>query len=305
MKEDYGFFAYSPQDEALDTDFLISALNGTKKETLDIDMIVLPECALERDEVGEFEKIIGTNFKVSAYVAGLRKSSNKDEQKHFHDNMVVFRVGSKTNISGTEVIDFGELRNEDIQHKHHRWRLSRSQIETYNLGHVLSPSKDWWEAIKIRRRKVTFVNIGDELTICPLICEDLARQDPIADLVRTVGPSLVITILMDGPQKKARWSAKYASVLAEDPGCATITLTSLGMVKRSLPPNITQPSRVVALWNDGINSAREIELNEGAVGILLSLSVESRTEMMADGREEFKSTNCVKLGSVHHIYPKK
>lgn len=307
MKDDYGFFTYSPKPKTLDEalsqkTLLVKTLNAAKMETPDIDMIVLPECAMEFDEIGEFEAIF-SQFNVSTYVAGVRSSNKKGELRHFHDNMVLFRVGNKNGISGNDKITFEQIKSEEIQHKHHRWRLNRSQIETYNLGHILSPNKDWWEAIKIRRRKVTFVNIGEELTLCPLICEDLARQDPIADLIRTVGPSLVITILMDGPQKKERWSAKYASVLAEDPGCAILTLTSLGMVKRSLPPNVS-PSRIVALWNDGVSFAREIELKDGAAGVLLSISVEARTEVMADGRKETKSTNCVKLGGIHQIYPK-
>lgn len=307
MKEDYGFFAYSPKPKTLDETFaqktlLVKTLNAAKKETPDIDMIILPEYAMEREEIKEFEQII-RQYDVSTYVAGVRNSNKDNAERHFHDNMVLFRVGKKNGTSENEMIHFDEIEPGEIQHKHHRWRLNRSQIETYNLGHILSPNKDWWEAIKIRRRKVTFVNIGEELTVCPLICEDLARQDPIADLIRTVGPSLVITILMDGPQKKERWSARYASVLAEDPGCAIITLSSLGMVKKSLPPNVA-PSRVVALWNDGVSFAREIELEEGAAGVLLSISVEARTEVMADGRKETKSTNCVKLGGIHQIYPK-
>src|SRR6185436_9889999 len=105
------------------------------------------------------------------------------------------------------------------------WRLTRTQVKQYQLGGSLLSKKEWWEGTKLVSRKVTFINVGENLTICPLICEDLARQEPIADLIRTVGPSLVITILMDGPQKRERWSARYASVLSEDPGSAVITLT--------------------------------------------------------------------------------
>jgi hypothetical protein len=147
---------------------------------------------------------------------------------------------------------------------------------------------------------VTFINIGRELTICPLICEDLARQDPIADLIRTVGPSLVITILMDGPQKKDRWSARYASVLSEDPGSAVIALTSYGMVERWRHP-YQPPSRAVALWNDGNGFEREIELEDGAIGILLSLTVHGKREPTADGRVEQYATNTVTLGGIHQI----
>jgi hypothetical protein len=68
-----------------------------------------------------------------------------------------------------------------------------------------------------------------------LICEDLARQDPAAELVRAVGPNLLVALLMDGPQLANRWPARYAAVLAEDPGTSILTLTSLGMVERSRP----------------------------------------------------------------------
>jgi hypothetical protein len=33
--------------------------------------------------------------------------------------------------------------------------------------------------------------------MCALICEDLARPDPVAEIVRTVGPNLVIALLME------------------------------------------------------------------------------------------------------------
>jgi hypothetical protein len=194
----------------------------------------------------------------------------------------------------------GPEAREEYQYKHHRWKVDRFQIENYSLGYVLSPSVKWWESIRIRQRKVTFINVGHELTICPLICEDLARQDPIADLIRTVGPSLVITILMDGPQTKERWSARYASVLSEDPGSAVITLTSAGMVDRWRRPKFNTP-RYVALWNDGQGAEREIELEEDSVGVLLSLSVFGAKERSADGREESYDTNRVILGGVHQV----
>ena len=43
-------------------------------------------------------------------------------------------------------------------------------------------------------------------------------------------------LLLDGPQLTSRWAARYASVLADDPGSAVMTLTSYGMVQRSRPP---------------------------------------------------------------------
>jgi hypothetical protein len=271
-REQYGFFSYSPAKSELDGDKLSAALDVAQEETENIDMVILPECALNKtQDVNTLERVLG-KYGVSAYVAGVRHSPRIEEERRFNDNMVYFKMGTLLDGNDVKFPSSEDSENQDfeIQHKHHRWKLDRNQITNYSLGSILSPGKDWWEAIKIKRRKVTFINVAEELTICPLICEDLARQDPIADLIRTVGPSLVITILMDGPQKKERWSARYASVLGEDPGSAVITLTSFGMVDRWRHSFQAAGSRVVALWNDGKGSEREIELEKGSVGILLS-----------------------------------
>lgn len=312
MHDELGLFHYAPSNW-LDAYELRRTLDSAKKETKDIDMVILPECALSRTEIRRFERIIGDeDYNVSAYVAGVRE--DRDYQKHgrqhdaeprdevFTDNMVYFKMGDVEEGKRVRYQPSEEkLTADDIQYKHHRWKVEKFQIQNYSLGHALSPHKRWWESIKIRQRKVTFINVGNELTICPLICEDLARQDPIADLIRTVGPSLVITILMDGPQKKERWSARYASVLSEDPGCAVITLTSAGMVDRWGGHPYLPASRAVALWNDGQGLEREIELEKDAVGILLSLSVSGFTERSADGRKESYATNRVILGGIHQI----
>ena len=65
-----------------------------------------------------------------------------------------------------------------------------------------------------------------------LICEDLARSEPCHSAVRSVGPNLVFVLLMDGPQIASRWSARYATSLADDPGSAVLTLTSRGPSSR-------------------------------------------------------------------------
>ena len=85
------------------------------------------------------------------------------------------------------------------------------------------------------RRSIQFLELGGGITIVAVVCEDLARLDAVADLLRTVGPTLVLTVLLDGPQLASRWTARYASVLADDPGSAVLTLTSFGMVERSRP----------------------------------------------------------------------
>jgi hypothetical protein len=105
----------------------------------------------------------------------------------------------------------------------------------------------------------------------------------VADLVRRIGPSLVVALLLDGPQLATRWPSRYASVLADDPGSTVLTLTSYGMAARSRPAG-RRPSRVVAHWNSRGDGLREIELAPGATGILLSTRREPTTLWTADGR---------------------
>ena len=62
-------------------------------------------------------------------------------------------------------------------------------------------------------------------TQASLVCEDLAQNDDVAQLIRSVGPTVVICVLLDGPQLTSRWAARYASVLADDPGSAVLTLS--------------------------------------------------------------------------------
>ena len=101
----------------------------------------------------------------------------------------------------------------------------------------METSRDYWEHIGIQKRVLYFATLN-AMTWTVLVCEDLARQDPAADLIRAVGPNLLIALLMDGPQLSRRWPARYASVLAEDPGTSVLTLTSLGMAERSRPIDI-------------------------------------------------------------------
>jgi hypothetical protein len=101
-----------------------------------------------------------------------------------------------------------------------------------------------------------------------VICEDLARPDPVGDLLRAVVPNLVLALLMDGPQIKERWSARYATTLAEDPGCSALRLTSAGMSKLSRARPVSTGARSSAFGKMQINTPLEIELPDGCEGVV-------------------------------------
>jgi hypothetical protein len=297
------FFVYNPTGKNADvkifTKTLKKVLKDAIKEAGRIDLVILPELAINEDDIGEFEEIL-KNKKISCYIAGVRRKPDQKKYR-FGRNMVYCKLLKLGSGESVYVPNSHTSDSEDYkQNKHHRWKLDRSQIRKYQLGGSLSTNKVWWEGIKLARRRVTFINVGEQITICPLICEDLARQEPISDLIRAVGPTLVVAILMDGPQKVSRWSAGYANVLADDPRSSVLTFTCLGMVERSASPGYPK-SRGVALWKDPHNPPNEIELDEGKNGIVLYLNVENQREIVADGRKEELPTSYLTLGGIRYV----
>jgi len=188
-----------------------------------------------------------------------------------------------------------------IQRKHHRWKVDGGQIRRYHLGHAMRHThSQWLEDIDIARRSLNFALFRPGATICTVVCEDLARVEPVQPVLRSVGPNLVIALLMDGPQLEHRWACKYATALCDDPGSAVLTLTSLGMVRRTLEPG-ARNNRQVALWREPGNSARELLLPSGAHALAVTINTRVVTNRTMDGRADGGLTIDLSLGAVHPI----
>lgn len=252
--------------------------------------VVLPECSINSDDFKVLNEVALEHH--AFVVAGVARSDEKDSGRKYNEVWMAF----------------GEDQNRDErcikQGKHHRWQINRNQIEMYGLGSSLDPACQWWENIAVEARDVNFVALNGLLTICCLICEDLARQDPVAKLVRAVGPNLVIALLSDGPQVTARWPARYATVLADDPGSSVLTVTSLGMTKLAAAPPGKSKTPTVALWKDATNGLKEITLEPGAAAILLNLWNFIDTETSADGRSDGGVASYPALSGYHSIHLK-
>jgi hypothetical protein len=110
----------------------------------------------------------------------------------------------------------------------------------------------------------------------------------------------VITTLLDGPQLASRWTARYASVLADDPGSAVVTLTSFGFVQRSRPVG-RPPSRVVSLWKDPVRGLREIPLDVDAHAVLIHIQIGQTTRHSADGRRPVSNVANVRAEGVRQV----
>jgi hypothetical protein len=278
----FGFFTFEPE-EHLDLDLLQRVLEAAVDEAGTIDFVIMPESAVTPDELAPLEALVGA-YGVWNVIAGVREPGPAGG---LGANWV--HIGVRQEM----------VWRHAVQHKHHRWCLDGRQLQQYHLGGALSPTMRWWEAVSIPRRSLQVVDEG-AVTIVPLLCEDLARLEPVADLVRSIGPSLVVTLLLDGPQLASRWTARYASVLADDPGSAVCTLTSYGMVRRCRPPGC-EPSNVVGLWKDASGELTELELADGAQALLIATTVVASDTTTADGRHHPGTTSTLMLAGVQPL----
>jgi hypothetical protein len=272
-----------------------SALKHAQRHADQIHAIVFPELALTKAQFDAIERVAVANR--TMLISGVRYNANETG------------VGKPANVCAIQPLGLTSVPHAQLQRhsrvwdetrrfqlKHHRWCLDRNQILQYELGGRLPASRECWEHIFIGDRTVNFVTLGAWLTLCVLICEDLARQDPVAEVIRAVGPNIVFALLMDGPQLRSRWPSRYASVLAEDPGSSVLTLTSLGMAKRSRPREddravATDKSHVIGLWRDAIYGEREIGLQVGHDACVLSLVCRTTREYTIDGRSDDDSAH--------------
>ena len=278
-KDPYGFFEFAPA-EGVDFDLLDRVLVAARREAGSVDVVVLPETAIEEREIEDVETLLDAHGVVYLQT-GVRQPVRQPDK--FPDNWMHIGVNPALEKGRPLPTEARQPWFHIRQNKHHRWMLDESQIDQYHLGGSLHPHIRWWEAMDVPRKSIHFVEVA-EMVLVSLICQDLADQnDDIAQLLRSVGPTAVITALLDGPQLATRWSARYASVLADDPGSAVLTLAPLGMVERSRPHG-REASRVIALWKDPTGGVQEIAIEHGADAILMTIIMDRATRYTADRR---------------------
>ncbi len=247
-----------------------------RRQRPEVNAVLLPEMALTPIEFFQLEKLIVEEHRC-VLISGVGTRQTESERCR---NEVHFSVPN-----------YGSLK----QAKHHRWKLDRSQIDQYELSN-LEEGREWWEHIDISSRRFMFNSLGKGQVISTLICEDLARPDPVGDLIRAVAPNLIIALLMDGPQLKSRWPGHYASSLASDPGSSILSVTSIGMTLRSKPKDVHTPkSRVIALWHSGGEKPVEMEFQEGDKALIITLQATYGEEWTADGRHDKRSSGKIRL----------
>ena len=273
----YDYFTYdlTPGLRGFDVEKVIEAIKKADRQIGGrVDAVVFPELSLRSDE----------------YLDIATKT----------DRIVIGGVGSPptenklaTNSAAVAVPTPFGIPIPWKQSKHHRWRLDKAQIEQYEMaGRFEDLTKLYWEHIALEERELHFLTLQDSVTVAVLICEDLARLDPINELVATVGPTLVVALLMDGPQIAARWPGRYATVLADDPGSSVLSVTSLGMARLYNHPKFGRNS-TFALWKDAKSNRGPVTIgmqHDDSIGAVLTLAARQYPEFTADGRDDFNET---------------
>lgn len=290
------YFNYRPAEDpptTLPIERIIATLARVEGEHCPVHLLAFPESALNMEEYGKL-------------IAALKQAGDRPEGAKHRLGRVPMVVAGLHRHEGDKDVNEVRLASyyagrwyELVQRKHHRWRLDRNQIRQYGLEGRFATARNWYEHISIDQRRLTFLAPNGWLALCPLICEDLAQLEPVSEVIRGVGPTFLVSLLADGPQITGRWSARYASVLADDPGTAVLTLSSLGMVTKSRdihakePP--ATPSRTVGLWRDAVNGWQSIDLPLEDEALLLTISADWQQEFSADGRGDHQSAATFKF----------
>jgi hypothetical protein len=264
-------------------EFVLRLVREARRKGQRADAVVLPELALNFIQFTALARALAKDERIEFLISGITH-----DRKGRHGNFVAiapfFLLESRrtARITAWEKIIL-------VREKHHRWKLSASQISAYDLN--LDQAKSWWEHLSILSRSLDVLVFRGNSTLTTLICEDLARVDPCQAVVRGIGPNLLIALLMDGPQLESRWPARYATVLAEDPGTSVLSFTSFGLIARQNEIGKFPQASAVALWKDDANGAKVLELPREADGLLLRLRAERKKERTLDGRSDDGSTH--------------
>ncbi|KZX94827.1 hypothetical protein A3718_06690 [Erythrobacter sp. HI0019] len=257
--------------------FVEELVREAKCHATEIHGLVFPELALDYPHFTRIKDMLREKCEGIELIVAGTKTNRLDEIGNF--------VAASTFKDTSKGLEGGR---ETVREKHHRWKLDAGQLRDYGLQGTLSPELGWWENISLQSRQVDFTVMRKDSVFAAMICEDLARVDPCQQIIRAVGPNLVIALLMDAPQIEARWPARYATVLAEDPGCAVLTLTSRGLMTlqdRLGTFRSKGDDRIIALWRDD-GSARPTTINcpYDAQGVVLTIVEGPSSDISLDGR---------------------
>ncbi|KRP89232.1 hypothetical protein AOQ73_26805 [Bradyrhizobium pachyrhizi] len=276
----------------------VSFVNELLSRAGDVNGVVLPEYALDWATYDELIRHLRDKWPAVEFViAGVSEDCNG-------------RKGNQVVVSVMHEEDGNRIAETHSRKKHHRWRVDDSQIRTYGLQTDLSTNCVWWEYLEIEERVLHIDVFRSQSAFTAVICEDLARADPVVSEIRSLGPNLIFALLMDGPQLVKRWPGQYATNLADDPGSSVLTLSSFALIKRS---NVTfgTSKRTIALWRNrptNLSSRAtkdfvELDLADDAQALVVNLKSTQAVDVTIDGRQDPNTTAWLFEGTRQVVVP--
>jgi hypothetical protein len=277
--------------------FLLAMIADAERDVGQVHAVMFPETAMGWQTYEALAVRLRDHSSVELLVSGLFDMATKESP----DGLRLRRGNFAAMAQFSSGSDRRGRYPVSVREKHHRWKLDRAQIEGYALGSSLDPQFHWWEEITIESRSIDIFTIRGSATLTTLICEDLARHDPCQELIRGIGPNLVFALLMDGAQLPSRWSGRYATVLADDPGSSVLTFTSLGLIERTNDAGILPKSRQVGLWRDDRGRVTELSVPSDAHGLCVTLQPTPFVEYTLDGRKDDGGTQSWRLAAIRPV----
>src|SRR5262252_11210349 len=133
-KEPFGFFEFLPS-EKLDLDLVSRLIVAARDEVDSVDVVMLPESAVNESEIDGLEAVLDRHGVVSL-VTGVRRSQQPGRPP---GNWVHMGVSPRLEKGVALRSSTGEQWFHVRQNKHHRWTLDENQIYQYHLGGSLHP----------------------------------------------------------------------------------------------------------------------------------------------------------------------
>lgn len=253
-------------------EFVRALIESAEADVGAIHGVILPELAVDWPVYDKIVRILCDHFPSVEFLVAGSSGDCREAQGNF--------------VLTTTFHDYEKTRRAITysRAKHHRWRIDGSQIREYGLASALDPHKIWWEGNDVVARQAGLTVFRERSVFSVMICEDLARSEPCHGPLRSIGPNLVFVLLMDGPQIPERWSARYATTLADDPGSSVLTLTSLGLMDRTNSMGRRADNRSIGLWKDDVSGVVPLKLPPGAHGLVVTLSGKRVRDATLDGR---------------------
>jgi hypothetical protein len=154
---------------------LVDKLIDLRSRISRVHIVLLPELALTKSEYDYLLLLLFKYRKEIKYlpmvIAGVMSDDYSDEENpHAVYNNEV------------KIASYFAGRWYDLnQRKHHRWRLDKNQLIQYSLATKLATHRKWFEYISTSQRKLTVLSTNSWLSLVALICEDLARLEPVSE----------------------------------------------------------------------------------------------------------------------------